>query len=112
VKTLANVFAAIAPHFLETAWFTTGEYASKNRDLVLRFGKIIGTAAAYNNTHTSETADLLASFTGVPAASILQTGISYNATSLNTSEIQPLIDAMAKYALIDHRFNAADFLFK
>jgi NitT/TauT family transport system substrate-binding protein len=112
VKVLANVFTAIAPRFLETAWFTTGAYASKNRDLVLHFGKAIGTAAAYNNAHPSETADLLATFTGVSAASILQTGISFNATSLNPGDIQPLIDAMAKYALIDHRFSAADFFFK
>jgi NitT/TauT family transport system substrate-binding protein len=112
VKILANVFTAIAPRFLETAWFTTGEYANKNRDLVARFGKIIGTAAAYNNAHPSETADLLATFSGVSAASILQAGISFNATSVNTGDIQPLIDAMAKYALIDHRFSAADFLFK
>ena len=112
VKILANLFTAIAPRFLETGWFTTAAYASKNRDLVLRFGKIIGTAAAYNNVHPSETADLLAAFTGVSAASILQTGISFNATSVNTGDIQPLIDAMAKYALIDRRFNAADFLFK
>jgi NitT/TauT family transport system substrate-binding protein len=112
VKILANVFTAISPRFLETAWFTTGEYANRNRELVLRFGKIIGTAAAYNNAHPSETADLLAAFTGVSSASILQTGISYNATSVNTSDIQPLIDAMAKYSLIDRRFSAADFLFK
>ena len=112
VKILANVFTAIAPHFLETAWFTTGAFASKNRDLVLHFGKIIGTAAAYNNAHPSETADLLATFSGVTAASILQTGISFNATAINPGEIQPLIDAMAKYALIDHRFNATEFLFK
>ena len=112
VKVLANVFTAIAPRFLETAWFTTAEYANKNRDLVARFGKILGTAAAYNNAHPSETADLLATFSGVSAASILQAGISFNATSVNTGDIQPLIDAMAKYALIDHRFSAADFLFK
>ena len=112
VKILANVFTAIAPRFLETAWFTTAEYANKNRDLVLRFGKIIGTAAAYNNAHPAETADVLTAFTGVTAASILQTGISFNATAVNTGDIQPLIDAMAKYALIDHRFSAGDFLFK
>ncbi len=112
VKVLANVFTAIAPRFLETAWFSTGAYASKNRDLVLRFGKIIGTAAAYNNAHANETADLLSTFSGVSAASIVQTGISFNATSVNTGDIQPLIDAMAKYALIDHRFSAADFLFR
>lgn len=112
VRVLANVFAAIAPRFLETGWFTTGEYAIKHRDVVLPFGKIMSTASAYVNAHANETADALSAFSGVPVASILDAGISYFSTSVDPRDIQPLIDAMAKYGLIDHRFDAADFLFK
>ena len=49
---------------------------------------------------------------GVPVASIIDSGISFFATSVEPRDIQPLIDAMAKYGLIDHRFDAADFIFK
>jgi NitT/TauT family transport system substrate-binding protein len=112
VRVMANVFAAIAPRFLETGWFTTSDYAAKHRDVVLPFGKIMSTASAYVNAHTVETATALSAFSGVPAASIIDTGISYFSTSVDPRDIQPLIDAMAKYGLIDHRFDAADFLFK
>lgn len=112
VRVIAPVFTAIAPRFLETAWFTTADYAAKHRDLVLRFGKIVGDAAGYVNTHIPETADLLATFTGVPSAAIQDAGISQAATSVDARDIQPLIDSMAKYGLIDHRFEATDFLFK
>lgn len=112
VRVVANVFAAIAPRFLETGWFTTSDYAAKHRDVVLPFGKIMSAASAYVNAHTAETADALSAFSGVPAASIVDTGISFFSTSVDPRDIQPLIDAMAKYGLIDHRFDATDFLFK
>jgi NitT/TauT family transport system substrate-binding protein len=112
MRSLATVFTAIAPRFMETAWFTTGDYAAKHRDLVLRFGKIVGDAAVYVNAHPAETADILAPFTGLSTAAILGNGISYTTPSIDVRDIQPLIDAMAKYALIDHTFNASDFLFK
>jgi NitT/TauT family transport system substrate-binding protein len=112
VRNVAAVFTAIAPRFLETAWFTTGDYAIKHRDLMLRFAKIVGDGATYVNAHPAETSELLAPITGVAAASIFNNGISYMAPSLDVRDIQPLIDAMAKYNMIDHGFNASDFLFK
>jgi hypothetical protein len=78
----------------------------------LRFGKVTADAAVYVNGHLPETADILSTFSGVPAATIVDAGISYIATSVDPRDIQPLIDASAKYGLIDHRFDAADFLFK
>jgi len=111
-KMIAAPFGAIAPRFLETAFFTTGDYAAKHRDLMLRFGKITADAAAYCNGHPAEIADILSPFSGIPAAAILDAGMSYFATSVDPRDIQPLIDAMAKYGLIDKRFEAADFVFK
>lgn len=112
LRNLGAIFTAIAPHFMETAWFTTGDYAAKHRDLVLRFGKIIGDASGYVNGHTAEVAELVAAFTGFTTQSIIDNGISYLATSATAADIQPLIDAMAKYGLIDHRIDAGDLLLK
>jgi NitT/TauT family transport system substrate-binding protein len=112
VRNITNIFASIAPHFLLTAWFSTGDYAAKHRDLVLRFGKIVATSAVYVNAHVPETADAMAAFSGVPAASIIQAGITPAATALDAKDIQPLVDAMAKYGLIERRFDAADFFIK
>jgi NitT/TauT family transport system substrate-binding protein len=111
-KMIAAVFGAIGTRFLETAYFTTGDYAVKHRDLVLRFGKLTADAAGYVNGHLPETADMLSTFSGVPAATIADAGVSFFATSVEPRDIQPLIDAMAKYGLIDHRFDAAEFVFK
>ena len=112
VRIISNIFAAIAPRFLLTAWFSTGDYAAKHRDLVLRFGKVVASASGYVNAHVPETADALAAFSGVSAASIVQSGITPAATALDQRDIQPLIDAMAKYGLIERRFDATDFFIK
>lgn len=112
MRSVATVFSAIAPRFLETAWFTTGDYAAKHRDVLQRFGKIVADASAYVNAHPSEVIDAIAAFTGQTAQAIAQNGVSTLATSLDARDIQPLIDAMAKYGLIPSRFDAADFLVK
>jgi len=112
MRSIAAVFGAIAPRFLETAWFTTADYAAKHRDVLLRFGKIVSTASAYVNAHQADVVELIASFSGQTTASIVQNGVSTLATSLEAREMQPLIDAMAKYNMIDRRFDAADFIVK
>jgi NitT/TauT family transport system substrate-binding protein len=112
MRSVATVFTAIAPRFLETAWFTTADYALKHRDQLQRFSKIMSDASVYVNAHSPEIADILAPFTGFTSASILDNGISYLANSVDVRDIQPLIDAMAKYGLIQARFDAADFLVK
>lgn len=112
MRSLGAIFTAIAPRFMETSFFTTGDYAAKNHDLVLRFGKIVGDASGYVNAHVADVAPLLATFEGLTTAQILDNGVSYLATSADARDIQPLIDAMAKYGLIDHRLNASDLLIK
>jgi NitT/TauT family transport system substrate-binding protein len=112
IRSVAVVFSAIAPRFLETAWFTTADYAAKHRDIVLRFAKVVADASVYVNAHQADVVELVAAFSGQTTASIVQNGVSTLATSTEPREIQPLIDAMAKYNMIDHRFDAADFIVK
>ena len=57
-----------------------------------------------------DVAPLLATFEGLTTAQILDNGVSYLAPSADARDIQPLIDAMAKYGLIDHRLDAAEVL--
>jgi ABC-type nitrate/sulfonate/bicarbonate transport system substrate-binding protein len=77
-----------------------------------RFGKIIGDASSYVNAHPAEAAAVYEPFAALPAATILDNGISFCATSLQPRDIQPLIDEMAKYGLIERRIDANDFILK
>lgn len=112
LRSLGNIFTAIAPRFLETAWFTTGAYAASHRDVLARFAKVVSDASTYVNAHNAELADTIAQFTGQTTQSILNDGISYLSSTADPKDIQPLIDAEAKYGLIRERFDAADFFVK
>jgi len=112
VRIVANVFAAIAKEFLQTAWFTTAAYAAQHRDAVDRFGKVVLSAGAYANDHHAETAVALAAFSGVDVATITEADRGIYATSLEARQIQPLIDAAAKYNILPRRFDAAEMLLK
>ncbi|MEA2687883.1 MAG: NitT/TauT family transport system substrate-binding protein [Candidatus Eremiobacteraeota bacterium] len=110
VRVLAHPFDAIARRFLYTAWFTTKDYATKNRDVVDRFTRAMREAAAYTNAHHAETVGLLAEFTKVPAAVIGKATRSTAGTSIDPREVQHVIDVAYKYKAIPASFDARDLI--
>jgi len=109
-RILGYMTDSIGHRFLQSAWFTTQAYAAKNPDLIARFVHALRQAAEYTNQHPDETVDLLASFTGMEAATIRRMPRVVAGTSIDTREIQPLIDAAVKYKLIEKPFPAQDFI--
>jgi NitT/TauT family transport system substrate-binding protein len=107
---LGNIVGAIAPNLIESAWYTTADYAAKNRDVVTRFRHVVETATVYTNAHHAETVDLLASFTGMDPVTIGQIHRAVSGTTLDLKQIQPMIDAAAKFKVIPSTFNASALL--
>jgi NitT/TauT family transport system substrate-binding protein len=109
-RVLGCMINAIAPRVLQSAWFTTDSYAAKNRDLIGRFVRVLRQSSEYTNRHPDETVDLLASFTGMEPATIRHMARAIAGTSLEPREVQPMIDAAAKYKLIEKPFPAREFI--
>jgi NitT/TauT family transport system substrate-binding protein len=109
-RMLGDVTGALGAHIHEAAWFTTTSYLQAHRDVVLRFRSIVARAAAYTNTHHAETVDLLAAFTGLDPTTIAGVHRSSIALSLDPANIQPLIDAAAKYKVIAAPFPAREMM--
>jgi NitT/TauT family transport system substrate-binding protein len=109
-RVLGKSFSAIAPRFLISAWFTTSSYASEHPDVVSRFAKVVADAAAYANTHQSETAPLLAEFGKVDQSVITRGTREQFATSLDPKDLQPEIDAAVKYKVITRAFSAKEMM--
>jgi NitT/TauT family transport system substrate-binding protein len=103
---LGNIVGAIAPTLLESAWYTTADYATKNRDVVMRFRRVIEAATVYTNAHHAQTVDLLAAFTGMDPATIGQIKRAVSATTLDVTQIQPMIDTALRYNVIAQGFSA------
>lgn len=109
-RSLGPSFGAIAPHFLFSGWFTTKEWAAKHTDAAKRFARSWSQAAAYANAHHDEIEPLLASFTGIQLDVLQKMTRGVFGTTLNAADIQPLVDAAAKYQMIDKSFPAAEII--
>jgi NitT/TauT family transport system substrate-binding protein len=107
---LGNTIEAISPNLLESAWYASADYNAKHADLMARFRRVVEQATAYTNAHPAETVDLLASLSGMEPAAIAQIKRATNGTSLDPRDIQPLIDAAAKYKIIPQSFSARELL--
>jgi NitT/TauT family transport system substrate-binding protein len=110
VRWLARDFDAIAPRFMYTGWFTTADYAAKNRTTVASFVKALREASAFVNDHASETIDVMAKFTKIEPARIAKMNRIKYATTLDPKLVQPMIDACAKYKVIPAAFEAKDMI--
>ena len=110
VRVLSNPKDAIAKHFLNSAWFTTADYATANPDIVARFARVMREASAYANAHHAETVDLIAAFTGLDPAVVGRSVRPIWGERLDPSDIQPIIDAAVKYKGIDRSFDAKELI--
>ena len=110
VRIIGKSFDAIAPHFLMTGWFSTNDYVDHNRDVVERFSRVIRDATVYANAHKSEMIPLLAAFTKLDPGLIARTMKGVDGEYLEAKDIQPMIDATAKYGVIDKPFAAQDLI--
>ena len=107
---VAKVWDAIAPRYAATAWFTTRDWLARNHAVAQRFARVMSEAAAYTNTHPDETLPDMIAYTGMERAVALKMHRATFSTTLRGADIQPLIDAAAKYKFIDARFNGAELV--
>jgi ABC-type nitrate/sulfonate/bicarbonate transport system substrate-binding protein len=109
-RIMAQVFDAFGNRFANTGWFTTTDYAKNNPDTVTRFITVMRQAAQLANTHHAETAALLAEyFKGDPKVYARMARVEFSDT-LDPHDVQPLIDAAAKYKAIDRAFPAQEMI--
>ena len=110
IRVLGNPFEAIATRFQHIAWFTTQSFAEQNRNAIERFSRVLRDASLYCNEHPADTAPLVAQFDGIDVKVVESAVRVPFAEYVDARLIQPLIDAVARYKLIDHSFNAAEIV--
>lgn len=110
LRILAPAYGAIASHFLIAAFFCSPTYLAQNRAVIDRFTPLLYRATRYTNTHHAESAPLLAEFAKIDPAIIARMTRATNATALNIQDIQPVINAAAKYNLIERSFPAKELV--
>ncbi len=110
-KTLGDPDSAIAPMFMYAAYVGRIDWAKEHADLLGRFVRVAGLAAAYTNAHPGETAAMMAEITKIPLPIMQHMKRAVCATTMEPRLIQPLIDVAARYKFIAQAFPAKDILF-
>ncbi len=107
---LAPFYSAIALKFMLSGWFTTADFAVKHHDAIAAFQRIIEAASPYTNAHHAETAPLLASWSGITLEQAAHAPRMTMGTRIGAEDIQPVIDLLARYAVIPKPFDARDVI--
>jgi NitT/TauT family transport system substrate-binding protein len=110
LRLLSHLFAAVAPRFMYTAWFTTASYAAANPAVIASFQRAMREAATYANAHHDETVALISDFTSVDPSVIRAMQRVEQGVALDPKLVQPVIDAMAQFDDIPAGFDASALL--
>jgi NitT/TauT family transport system substrate-binding protein len=110
IRSLAQIFDAIAPRFANTGWFTTTDYAKANSSIVQRFARAMAEANAYCNAHHADTVPLVAESAKIDEKVVARMARITFGDYLRASDIQPLVNVTAKYGAITKPFDARELI--
>ena len=109
-RMLAPFYSAIANKLMLSGWFTTAAFADAHRDAIVKFQRLIETMSTYTNAHRSETVPLLATWSAIPLEQAARAPRMTNGTRIAAEDIQPVIDLLARYAVIPKAFDAHEMI--
>ncbi len=93
---------------IEGGVFTSQDYASKHADAIKKFSRAILDAGQWANAHREEAAVILAKYSKREPAKVANHAIFPE--TFRSADLQPLIDAAAKYGAIKSAFPAAELV--
>ena len=103
VRVLGYSHNAVAKQFLQSAWFTTPQWAKDHPDVVRRFAAAMRETAIWANQKANQpkSAEILAKYTKIDLATVTAMERARFGDALTASSIQPAIDVTAKYGKFD-----------
>jgi NitT/TauT family transport system substrate-binding protein len=107
-RVLAQPYTAIGKQFLIGGWFTTSAWAKAHPAELKRFASAIVEAGKWANGHRAESARILEKYTKIHVSPAMKR--TTYAERLNPADVQPLIDAAAKYKSLKSTFPASDLV--
>jgi NitT/TauT family transport system substrate-binding protein len=112
-RVFARPIDALGKRMIVTVYFASADFAQKNGDALGRFRKALNEAAAYALAHRPQMIPVVAKYTGLdPATVALQQAPNLAGVSnlLDSSMLQPTIDAAVTYKTIAKSFMAKDLI--
>ena len=103
---------AIAQRFLGSCWFSRLAFAQQNREIVKRFGQAMMLTARWANTHRTESGEILAKYGKFDLNLVRNMARSEFAEELRLADIQPELDAAARFGALARRVQASEIVFQ
>jgi len=103
-------YDSIGGSFVGAVLYTTRTYSEAHPDVIRTFCRVYYEAARYTNAHRDATVKMMADYTGVSADVIAKMTRVDAGTELQPGEIQPAIDAAAKYGTLKKAFPAREII--
>jgi NitT/TauT family transport system substrate-binding protein len=110
-RMLAVPYAAIGKHFFTSVWVVNSSWGAAHRDAALKFADVMRRATIYTNSHFDELIPFIAEYTKIPVEALRAMRKVKSGTTLVADDIQPLIDAVAKFKGIPKVFPASEIMF-
>jgi NitT/TauT family transport system substrate-binding protein len=110
-RMLAGAYGSIAKRFVVDGWFAMAPWLAAHRDAALRFADVMHRATLYTNAHYDEILPLIGSYTSIAPDVLRKMRQIKDAQVLGAGQIQPVIDAAARYGEIPAAFPASEMVF-
>lgn len=111
-RILANPYDSVSKSFLLSAWFMSKAWADAHPEMVKKFVEVMHQTAVWANNpaNHSRSADILASYIKLPAATIDHSVRAKFGLTFSAAEAQPIIETAAKYKFVQNTLPIASML--
>jgi NitT/TauT family transport system substrate-binding protein len=110
VRVLGKNLDAIAKRFQMAVYVSSDNYIAANPDAVERFVRAMHDAIVYTDSHLAQTVDIVAAYSGVPAAVVAHSVREVDPEYIDPQLIQPVIAVALRYHLIELPISADDLI--
>jgi NitT/TauT family transport system substrate-binding protein len=109
-RSIAHVYDAVGRQFSLGVWVAMQGFVDKNHAVVERFSRVVADAGAYARAHPESTVNDEAQYTKQDPSVIAHMTRQRMGTTISASDIQPVIDASAKYKFTERAFPASELM--
>jgi NitT/TauT family transport system substrate-binding protein len=110
VRAIGKPYDAIAPRFLIACFVTMTDYVAGHADTIQRFARAHREANAFANAHPEQTAVWLGEVARLDPEAIRRGKREIFAETLLVADVQRVIDAAARFKVIDRAFDARELI--
>jgi NitT/TauT family transport system substrate-binding protein len=110
VRQFGRPYDAVGRQFSIAAWYAMSKWSTDNPPIARAFEQAVGEASRYANTHGEQIMPVMAQFAGVETSVLEAAARAPFTDRADPADFQAIIDLEVKYKVIDHGFEAKDFI--